>query len=60
MTLAEQFLHNAKACEDLANQSRVPADRELWLRLAERWMTLMREAASFQTPGTMRGKADET
>ncbi|HEY0441670.1 MAG TPA: hypothetical protein VGD36_16500 [Xanthobacteraceae bacterium] len=59
MTLAEQFLHNARACEDLATQSRVAADRELWLRLAERWMTLMREASSFQTSGASRGKAGE-
>jgi hypothetical protein len=43
-TDAERFRKKAEECRDLAEKAMSPLDKEAWLRLAEDWLKLAREA----------------
>jgi hypothetical protein len=48
-TEAEEFRKQAEECRQLAEQTISPLDKEAWLRLADEWMRLAREAEARQS-----------
>jgi hypothetical protein len=44
MTRADQFRPNVDECREQAERSHNPLDKERWLKIAEHWLIMAREA----------------